>query len=703
MLRASGEPIPIRTRVPDIDPRWEGAIRRCLQKDPARRFASAAELAAWFRGGWLRPPRYWTRQDWIRNTGAVAVLALTLSGGWTVWTRPYRPTPAALQAYEAGVGAMHSMAYETARRALEQSVAADPEFALAHAVLARAYEELDYTDRAKDSMLTAIAAAQESRLSQDDERRLRALQFMVSRDYERALPLVRQIEADTRGVGGSGAALESGWLAQQMDDSEEAAEAFERALALEAFGDAERLYGVAGDYEGVTQALLERANLLVRRSRQREALSIIDQALTVARTVGNRHQEVRLLLLEGTALRDLDQTADAIARVRQAIDLAGTQNMDNLATNGQIDLGNIHLRIGDLDAAEPIFQRALEMAARSKVRRIEARARMAIGSLYEQRRRPEQAAPLVQAGLSFYNQAGYRRESVQASVLLGGLLQQLGEIDESVRVLRGALPGVEQLQDRRLEAQLRERTADALRAQGNWPEAVAEYERAGSRHPSPVQTGLLRVRSAGLQWRLGQRDEAAHALGDSSTFEGRNPDPRLSLRIALERAEMAYADARLGEAAALARQRTPEGADEQIARQIALLRARVLIRQGRGREGLRSAAAVIEAYEADRLPGEAAEARLSVAEALSVAGEHDMALPLAQDALAYVEAKQVWEAAWRGHMIAAQASQDPSSVDGHRTAARSALIQLRRGWTAAALDRYLARPDVMVLARGLRL
>ena len=90
------------------------------------------------------------------------------------------------------------MTYETARKSLEQAVAIDPTFALAHASLARAYDELDYTDRAKDSMLRAVAAAQDSRLSDADDRKLRALQFMVSRDYARAAPLVQEIEAEAR-------------------------------------------------------------------------------------------------------------------------------------------------------------------------------------------------------------------------------------------------------------------------------------------------------------------------------------------------------------------------------------------------------------------------------------------------------------------------------------------------------------------------
>ena len=165
--------------------------------------------------------------------GGRLLVLLAVLGGWMWAYRPYRPPPDAQLAYDRGVDALHSMAYETARKAFEQTVAIDPAFALAHASLARAYDELDYTDRAKDAMLRAIAAAQESRLTPDDGRRLRALQFMVQRDYERAAPLVRQVEAEATGTGQAAAALESGWLAQQMENSEAAAAAFERALTLD--------------------------------------------------------------------------------------------------------------------------------------------------------------------------------------------------------------------------------------------------------------------------------------------------------------------------------------------------------------------------------------------------------------------------------------------------------------------------------------
>jgi tetratricopeptide (TPR) repeat protein len=158
--------------------------------------------------------------------------------------------------------------------------------------------------------------------------------------------------------------------------------------------------------------------------------------------------------------------------VRDAIDTALAENMDNLAANGQIDLGNAFLRADDFTRAEPVFRRALDIARRAKVRRIEARAGGSLGSLLEKTKRPGEAKPLVEAALTFYRQAEYERESVQAAAILGGLHQQLGNSQEGIRVLTEALPGAIRLQDRRLEGQVRERLADCLTDRGDLPRAV---------------------------------------------------------------------------------------------------------------------------------------------------------------------------------------------------------------------------------------
>jgi tetratricopeptide (TPR) repeat protein len=726
ILRAGGQPIPIRAKVPRIDPRWEGAIHRCLQKNPARRFASAQELAGWFRGGAWRPIRYWTRYDWIRASLVAGLLIFVLTLAWTWWTRAYRPSPAAWRAYEVGVSALHSMTYETARRALEESVNADPRFALAHASLARAYDELDYTERAKDSMLRAVAAAQEWRLTAADERKLRAMQFMVSRDYQRAAPLLQQIEAEAAAPDRPAAALESGWLAQQMDDSERAAAAFRRALelkpshaaarlrlgfmfgraggkddmALAAFTEAEHLYRAAGNNEGVTQTLLERANLLDRRNREKEAIPIVEQGLAVARTVGNRAQEIRLRFLQATALRDLGDTTRAADLARQTIDMALTENMDNLAANGLIDLGNIFLRAGDPRAAEPYFRRALDTAQRGKVRRIEARALVSLGSLCEQDGRPGEARPFVEAGLTFYRSAGYQRESIQAATVLGGVLQQLGQHEEGIRILRETLPIAVALQDKRVEAQLRERLADNLRDSGEWPAAVEEYERAIASYASIPQSDYVKAALARLQWLLGRREPAERFLTEARSFPARMRDSEFRAVLAALEGEMAYADGQFVDAARHLRSAPAAALDPGTARHVTLLGGLVRMRTGHHDDGLATATSVVEAFEKAGLTFDAAQGSLSIAEALASSGRRGAARTVARDAVSYFESKRTWEALFRGHLVMAQASELPSDSASHRASAHSALAQLRTAWGTASVDSYLKRRDIRRLSNG---
>src|SRR5262249_41764295 len=235
------------------------------------------------------------------------------------------PKPEANTLYKKGVAALHSMTYETARREFEQVVAKDSRFALAYAGLAWAYDELDYTEKAKESMMRAMAVEEESRrLPPQDRRRLHAWQYLVSRDYDRAAPLLQAMENDSFGHDRAAAALELGWLAQQREHTNDAEAAYRRALelepgyaaaklrlghiqarrgqldlALKTLQEAEDLYSAASDSEGVTETLLLRATHLSRGGRAEEAIPVIERALAVARTLGNTSQQIRLQLLEG--------------------------------------------------------------------------------------------------------------------------------------------------------------------------------------------------------------------------------------------------------------------------------------------------------------------------------------------------------------------------------------------------------------------
>jgi len=74
MQRASDSTLNVRALAPTIDPRWASVIKRCLQRDPSKRFQSALEAATELQPNLWRPPMpNWTRRQW--NIGVVAGLS----------------------------------------------------------------------------------------------------------------------------------------------------------------------------------------------------------------------------------------------------------------------------------------------------------------------------------------------------------------------------------------------------------------------------------------------------------------------------------------------------------------------------------------------------------------------------------------------------------------------------------------------------
>src|SRR6185437_452407 len=90
---------------------------------------------------------------------SLVVLAAAFAG-WLAITNPFRekpytPPPEAEHWYRQGVIALREGLYHKASKAFQQSLGASDEFALAHAGLAEALTELDYTDKANQEILRA--------------------------------------------------------------------------------------------------------------------------------------------------------------------------------------------------------------------------------------------------------------------------------------------------------------------------------------------------------------------------------------------------------------------------------------------------------------------------------------------------------------------------------------------------------------------
>ena len=219
MQRVRGDTPSARALAPDLDPRWEMSIRRCLEVEPGKRFRSAADVADVFRAQRWRPPRlYWTRRRYALAAVGTATAAALGGITWERSRRPYQPKAEALTWYERGVEALRSVTYEAARRDLEKAVSTDPRYAPAYADLAAAYSELDASEQAKEAMLRAVSLTQDERLSERDALRVKAIQYVIARDFDRAQPLFEELAALAPDREKAGAYVDLARLARNRDN-----------------------------------------------------------------------------------------------------------------------------------------------------------------------------------------------------------------------------------------------------------------------------------------------------------------------------------------------------------------------------------------------------------------------------------------------------------------------------------------------------
>ena len=131
----------------------------------------------------------------------VAVAALMFGVWYLTRPKPHKPTAEAQRLYDAGANALRAGSFFQASKALELAIRSDDQFALAHARLAEAWMELDYSDRAKDELLrVGELTPDRSLFTPVDALYLDAITSIVRRDFPRAIAAYSEI---ARGPAGS--------------------------------------------------------------------------------------------------------------------------------------------------------------------------------------------------------------------------------------------------------------------------------------------------------------------------------------------------------------------------------------------------------------------------------------------------------------------------------------------------------------------
>ena len=233
---------------PQVTPEMDRIALKALAKQPEARYQSADEMAADLRAAGSEMTQSEGRETellavpsgaghrflWpVNRRASLAVLAplllVAVLAWWWLAPRRYQPVPDALRWYQEGVAALRDGTYYKASKALERAASSDSRFSMAHARLAEAWLELDYTDQAKEEMLRAAPPGTSSRLSRAEQLYLEALQLTMTGDFAGAVEKYRDIVRRTPEDDKANAYVDLGRAYEKNEKLKDAVESYREA------------------------------------------------------------------------------------------------------------------------------------------------------------------------------------------------------------------------------------------------------------------------------------------------------------------------------------------------------------------------------------------------------------------------------------------------------------------------------------------
>lgn len=743
---------------PQVSAELDRITMKALQKKPEDRYQTAEEMVSDLRAareiltddprpvkrvslppGEMRASALTTITETLRRP-RLSIFALLLVLGLTglaIWGlihlwRPvlHQPTPEAQRWYDTGTNALRDGAYYQASKALERAVEADDKFAMAHARLAEAWAELDYTDKAKDELLRVSALVPDrSVLPKVEALYLEAINATISRDFPRAIQsyseVVRLMPDKPYTYVDLGRAYEKN---EQADKAiENYTEATKRdpqyvtgflrlailysrkqdiASATAALDRAETLYQSLGNVEGRTEVVYQRGILLRGVGKSAEAKAQFQQALDMSRTTGNELQQINAMLVLSQLFFTEGELAKAQAYAHDAVEFAQQRGLENLVTGGLINLGNAFLGKGDYDEAEKYFKQALEFARRNKARLREAASILNLGALYIQQLRTDEGLPLVEQALTFFQQGNYRRYISLSLTQIGRAHRQKGEYDAALKAFQQKLEIDKQAGDQAQVAFSYGDIGSVLVEQERYPEALTANDESYAINKAlgnRLNMAYNLHNRGNILWHLGRYKEATEALDQAAAIAGQ-PDSDykpLMAEIYLSYAEMALSERRYPEAQAKVRQALASAGTQYtsvaVKAKYTLGLAQAL--SGAKREGKSSCE---EAVAMTTRGGDAAllsRALLALAEVMLESNDLAGAIQNALEAQERFARAAQQESEWRAWLIASRANRrkaDDATAQAQLSHAADILSQLQQKWGAEAFNNYVARPDIQL-------
>ena len=641
---------------------------------------------------------------------------------------PHQPSGESIYWYTQGTSALREGQYYKASKALREAINADEKFALAHARLAEALTEMDYTDEAKNEIIRAeLLVPDRSTLPLLDGLYLEAITKTVLRDLAPAIESYQKIAQQVPDSEKPHAYLELGSAYEKNDQLDKAKENYTQATKLNpqeaaaflrlgvvcaqqqdfasasaAFDRAENLYQALTNLEGVAEVLYQRGLLFNSLGRSAQARAPLQKALDTAVTIDHKPQRIRALLeLSRVASADAEM-AQAVQYANEAINLAQANDLKNLFTQGLIELGNAYRAGGDYGEAEKYLKQALEFAEKNRERRYEARALLSLGGLRITLHNADEGLNYIEQALSFFEKGDYRLDASSALNQLGRAYDLKGDYPAALQAFEKQLDLAKQVGNpshialayRGIGYELfnQEQYAEALH---NFDESFAIYDSLNNH----LYVGYTWINRGEIFCRLGRYAEARDALNQAASIADRHdaPNKQMLARVCLIEAQMMLSERHFSQAKAKAAQAL---ALNEITGHAAEARYTLGLAQALSDEKQQGKLSCEEAVKMAAHAGDPLMlscATLALAEALLESGDAQGALTTALQAQdRFAQAGQE-EPQWRAWLVAARASKragDEAKARQYAQSAEDLLSNLQRKWGEVAYNGYTNRPDV---------
>lgn len=673
----------------------------------------------------LRRPRF----SLAKVLAAIAIILCGIWGTARIFrATPYIPSAEALRWYEEGTNALRDGTYYKASKALEHAISIDDKFALAHARLAEAWTELDYSDKAKDEIIRANSLVSDRSILQPmDSLYLQGISATVSRDFKNAIENYTEIVSKAPDKEKAYADVDLGRAYEKNEVPLKAIESYLSATtrdpnlaapflrlgilygrkqdlpaAITVFDKAESLYQASSNFEGLTEVYYQRGVLLNRLNKIPEAREQLQKALDTAQVTSNLHQKIKTLLQLSVVARNEGNQPQAEQYATDAIELARMNGLENLTTQGLLDLGNVYYNREDTREAEKYFKQALEFAQRYQGRRNSARAMLSLGSLRIQQDNPEEGLAYIKQALPFFQQGNYRRETSQAVSLIARADFMKGDYEEALKSFRTLLQQSEQESDQTQAASLYGEIGSVLAMQERYPEALESYQRSKAILPSlgsQVNSDYNLMNRGFMLWQLGHYQDALKMLNQATTGGSAGSNKQLSGKIHQTMAQMVLSERKFSEAISESRQAI--ALDDNPSKTITIEAKAVMgLSQALSdlkSEGKKSCQEAVEMATHVADPHLLSTALLALSQTLLETGENQDALNTALQAQERFARAGQQDSEWRAWLVAGLASQrlnDSGGMSERLAHANNLLAGLEQKWGTDNYKSYLTRPDV---------